>query len=989
MSAMFVASGWLRPLINALRGLSQASLILAMATLLSACLGDGSPSSTPLSIVTQPADASVVEGSPASFTVDAAGSGTLSYQWRRDGADIPGASAATYTIAAAGAADDGASFSVLVSDANGSVASTAARLSVTGAPVAPEIVVPPASRSAVDGETVQFSVTATGTSPLSYVWQLDGNDIPGETSATLNWQAALADDGSKFRAVVSNAVGSATSGEATLTVSAAPLAPQITSQPQNASVVAPAAATFSVAAIGTALAYQWQRDGADIAGANAATYTTPPTTIADDGAKFSVLVTGTGGSVASTAATLSVQVAPVAPSITGQPADQTVEQGQTATFSVVATGTGPITYQWRRNGVNIFGANAASYTTPPTLASTDDGAKYSVVVTNAVGGATSNDATLTVTQTLLACSGGSQSGWCWINPKPQGNTLRDVQHLDGDTFVAVGGAGTLMRSTDNGANWSVAFALGGSVNAVHFVDPMLGYAVGPNGFIARTEDGGQSWTPQTSGITTALNDVHFVDAGKGLAVGENGTILQTVNGGASWSASPSPVGLHLYAVHHAGADFAVAAGRWGVRLRSADGGASWTRVDSATCTSAACDLMDVSFVDANTGFAVGGSSNHIMRTLDAGLTWTKLPVAGGSGPLEAVDFSGSNGIAVASAGWTMRTADGGQTWTKVPAGGLIVTDAGFYGVAFGNGSVAVAAGGRGEFWQTADAGTSWSAVFPQDIDAQFFDVHFVDASTVYAIGSTSYRSDDGGLTWLQDGAVPAGARAMTSTSTARFTAGGNSTIFRSTDDGASWSLMTVNLNGNPGTDLRDIYFVDSSIGFAVGNNGLILRTADGGLNWNIVRYLGGNFYAIYFYDNQTGVAIGASSIVRSVDGGLTWNPVTVPPGYGAIGAAYRGGIGIAVDNGGEIFRSSDGQNWQLVASGTTENLHRVGGSPGGTTFTAVSVSGRMLRSTDGTTWVGVPSPVSGLVNAVEYFDDQLGLAVGDDGIILRTTTGGQ
>ena len=84
-----------------------------------------------------------------------------------------------------------------------------------------------------------------------------------------------------------------------------------------------------------------------------------------------------------------------APSITKQPVSKTVAVGQTATFRVIARGNAPLSYQWRKNGVNIAGATSASYTTPPTTAG-DNGSLFSVVVSNSVGSATSNDATLRI-----------------------------------------------------------------------------------------------------------------------------------------------------------------------------------------------------------------------------------------------------------------------------------------------------------------------------------------------------------------------------------------------------------------------------------------------------------------------------------------------------------------------------------------------------------------------------------------------------------------
>src|SRR5258708_25120614 len=115
----------------------------------------------------------------------------------------------------------------------------------------------------------------------------------------------------------------------------------------------------------------------------------------DKGANFSVVYTNTAGSMTSAAATLTVNAAPVAPSITIQPGSQTVTAGQTASFSVAATGTAPLSFQWQKNGVAISGATSSSYTTPATTSS-DNGAQFTVAVSNIAGSMTSIAATLTV-----------------------------------------------------------------------------------------------------------------------------------------------------------------------------------------------------------------------------------------------------------------------------------------------------------------------------------------------------------------------------------------------------------------------------------------------------------------------------------------------------------------------------------------------------------------------------------------------------------------
>ena len=348
-------------------------------------------------ITTQPASQSVTAGQTATFGVVTAGSAPLSYQWQKNGGNISGATSSSYTIPATATSDSGSTFDVVVSNSVGSVTSAVATLTVSAAPVAPTITVQPSSQTVTAGQTAIFTVIATGTAPLSYQWKKNGASISGATGSSYRTPATTTNDsGSTFSVVVSNSAGTVTSSVATLTVNAAPVAPTITTQPMNQTVTAGQTATFTVTVTGTApLSYQWYRNGAAVAGATSASYTTGPTTSSDNGAQFTVMVANTAGTATSSPATLTINAAPVAPAITTQPTSQTVTAGQTATFSVAATGTAPLRYQWYRNGVAISGALSPSYTTG-TATSSDNGAQFTVVVSNTAGTATSSAAILTI-----------------------------------------------------------------------------------------------------------------------------------------------------------------------------------------------------------------------------------------------------------------------------------------------------------------------------------------------------------------------------------------------------------------------------------------------------------------------------------------------------------------------------------------------------------------------------------------------------------------
>jgi invasion protein IalB len=419
-------------------------------------------------ITTQPGNQTVTAGQTATFTVVAAGTAPLSYQWQKNGVNIAGATSASYTTAATTTADGGASFDVVVSNTAGTVTSAAATLTVNAAAVAPTITTQPGNQTVTVGQTATFTVAAAGTAPLSYQWQKNSVNIVGASSASYTTPATTtSDSGSTFRVVVSNTVGTLTSSAATLTVNAAAVAPSITTQPVNQAVTAGQTATFTVVAAGTApLSYQWQKNGVNITGATTSSYTTPATTTADSGSTFRVIVSNAAGTVTSGVATLTVNPAPVAPTITTQPVNQTVTAGQTATFTVVATGTAPLSYQWQKNGVNIAGATSTSYTTPATTTA-DSGSTFRVIVSNTAGTVTSSPATLTVNAAVVAPT---------ITTQPANQTVTAGQTAT-FTVVATGTAPLSYQWQKSGVNIAGATSASYTTSVTTTADSGASFAV--------------------------------------------------------------------------------------------------------------------------------------------------------------------------------------------------------------------------------------------------------------------------------------------------------------------------------------------------------------------------------------------------------------------------------------------------------------------------------------------------------------------------------
>jgi hypothetical protein len=358
-------------------------------------------------ITTQPVSQTVSAGQTASFTAAASGNPTPTVQWQvstNNGStwsNISGATSTTYSFTAQ-VGDNGKQYRAAFTNVAGSATTNVAVLTVTTAPV---VTTQPVNQTVTAGQTASFSSAASGSPAPTVQWQVSTNgtiwsDIAGAISVTYSFTAQAADNGKQYRAVFTNALGSATSSAATLTVNSIPV---VTTQPVNQSVTAGQTATFTAAASGNPTpTVRWQvstdngSTWSNISGATSATYSFLAQ-FTDIGKQYRAVFTNVIGSGTTNAATLTVNTIPV---VTTQPVNQTKNARQTASFTAAASGNPTPSVQWQvstnhgSTWSNISGATSTTYSF--TAQPTDNGKQYRAVFTNAAGSVNSSAVMLTI-----------------------------------------------------------------------------------------------------------------------------------------------------------------------------------------------------------------------------------------------------------------------------------------------------------------------------------------------------------------------------------------------------------------------------------------------------------------------------------------------------------------------------------------------------------------------------------------------------------------
>ena len=406
-------------------------------------------------ITTQPQSQTIASNATATLSVGATGTAPLTYQWYRgtapDTTNLVGTNSASFTTPAL---TTQTSYWVRVSNTFGTLNSSTATISIgAGAGITTQ----PQSQTIASNATATLSVGATGTAPLTYQWYRgtapDTTNLVG-TSASFTTPNLTVQTSYWVR--VSNTFGTLDSSTATISIDTGPA---IITQPQSQTIASNTTATLSVAASGANLTYQWYQGATGITTnlvGTSASFTTPNLTVQTS---YWVRVSNTFGTLDSSTATISIGAGA---GIITQPQSQTIASNATATLSVGATGTAPLTYQWYRgtapDTTNLVGTSA-SFTTPNLTVQTS----YWVRVSNTFGTLNSSTATVSiaVTPPVTFTPLGVGTHFPTVDnaegpgPGPRSVTPPAVQLGDMVVIVAAyGGTATLTMSETGGQAWT-------------------------------------------------------------------------------------------------------------------------------------------------------------------------------------------------------------------------------------------------------------------------------------------------------------------------------------------------------------------------------------------------------------------------------------------------------------------------------------------------------------------------------------------------------
>lgn len=602
--------------------------------------------------------------------------------------------------------------------------------------------------------------------------------------------------------------------------------------------------------------------------------------------------------------------------------------------------------------------------------------------------------------------------WTRISPIPIESNINQIAMIPGTyKVIAVGSGASIMISENMGVTWSVSYKPANisrfiSLNAVHFIDSEIGFIVGSNSIILKTTDGGASWEKNASTGTIAFKDVYFIDELNGSVIG-SGVCIKTQDGGQTWDTT-AIVGSSIQYINDSlgfiGKTFS------SYYFKTIDSGETWQQITSDSIHEDFTQTA-LEFISQETGFiggshyTVSNSYKYIYKTVDGGMTWSEVY----KHPFNQSDkfffVNDSMGFSVGSRvmydNMILKTTDGGDTWTECEMPNNFWTLSDIVVNDYGKG---LSVGKYGQIIRSTNFGNKWQIHYESACRMHIYDAEVITDSVVFM----------GGVN-LSNGGVPNGA------------------IFKSVDQGNTWSKIN-----NGSMIVRSIFFVNDSLGFYCGEyEGLVFKTVNQGNTWSYYELDPYSFdgFVVYFINDSVGFVGGEGDdygLYKTIDGGDTWDLNT------GIGLNYIEDIAFSNDSTGYLLSDyslvmktyDQGENWEIDYDLSFTNLyhgiefisedvgfifgHKLFKTINGgqswfqitnglslmnmidinfpcidTGYLSTTSESTIYKSTDGgESWFPIEFPSTSTVNTLSFINADLGFAIGNNGIIFKTSSGG-
>lgn len=288
-------------------------------------------------------------------------------------------------------------------------------------------------------------------------------------------------------------------------------------------------------------------------------------------------------------------------------------------------------------------------------------------------------------------------------------------------------------------------------------------------------------------------------------------------------------------------------------------------------------LSSVYFPSHDTGYAVGGDSGTVIKTIDGGITWNSINSGTTNLLLDVYFFNNDTGYATGTSGTIIKTTNGGSTWIPLNSG----TNNPLSSICFVDANTGFAVGGidnnfesGGIILKTIDQGIHWYVV-PCGNISKLYSVWFIDAMNGYVVGGFS-----DGFSW-------------------------QGTILKTTDGGSTWSGLLSPF-------LLSVFFLNADTGYAAGWWGNVMKTTDGGITWTDVSVATSYWFnSVFFTDANTGYVVGGGGgeglIYKTVDGGVSWTALSSGTTNNLLDVFFTNSdTGYAVGDGGIVVKTTNG-----------------------------------------------------------------------------------